>query len=175
MLTVYVCFDNRVLPTAVGLENVAEKFRKHQLHGLLIIGGFEAFQSVLAMAEARDKHPEFCIPMIVIPSTISNNIPGTDFSLGADTALNEIADVSDGNFTIYVYKTEKSVCLSVCLSITFREGGCRGRRGGWTGRRGAMGRGISMPRETGRGDFYDGIPGWTYFSRAMPGHPASAL
>lgn len=100
MLTMYACFDNRVLPTAVGLENVAEKFRKHQLHGLLIIGGFEAFQSVLAMAEARDKHPEFCIPMIVIPSTISNNIPGTDFSLGADTALNEIADVSDGKFSV---------------------------------------------------------------------------
>ena len=41
-----------------------------------------------------------------------------------------------------------------------------------------------MPREMGRvdrkeggygeGDFYDGIPGWTYFSRATPGHPASA-
>ena len=25
----------------------------------------------------------------------------------------------------------------------------------------------------GRGDFYDGMPGWTYFSQAMPGHPAS--
>ena len=32
--------------------------------------------------------------MTVIPATISNNVPGTDFSLGADTALNEIADVS---------------------------------------------------------------------------------
>ena len=27
----------------------------------------------------------------------------------------------------------------------------------------------------GRGDFYDGMPGWTYFSRATPGHPASNI
>ena len=66
----------------------------------------------------------------------------------------------------------KQKCLSVCLSVTFgvsraaegdgkggQEGGvngegeflCRGRRGGWIGRRGAMG----------RGDFYDGMLGWT--------------
>jgi len=31
--------------------------------------------------------------MAVIPSTISNNVPGTDFTLGADTALNEITNV----------------------------------------------------------------------------------
>ena len=45
------------------------------------------------MAEARSKFEAFCIPICVIPCTISNNVPGTDFSLGADTALNEIADV----------------------------------------------------------------------------------
>ena len=63
---------------------------------LFVIACFawQAFHSVLVMAEAREKHPEFCIPMTVIPATISNNVPGTDFSLGADTALNEIADVS---------------------------------------------------------------------------------
>ena len=29
--------------------------------------------------------------------TISNNVPGSDFSLGSDTALNEITDVSYSN------------------------------------------------------------------------------
>ena len=46
------------------------------------------------MYEARDKHPEFQIPLICIPATISNNVPGTEFSIGADTALNEIVRVS---------------------------------------------------------------------------------
>lgn len=47
------------------------------------------------MYEAREKYPELCIPMVMIPSTISNNVPGTEFSLGADTALNEITEICD--------------------------------------------------------------------------------
>ncbi|CAC5377584.1 unnamed protein product [Mytilus coruscus] len=78
-----------------GLDKVAEKLKEHDISGLLIIGGFEAYHSALQMAEARSKYDAFCIPMVVIPCTISNNVPGTDFSLGADTALNEIADVSN--------------------------------------------------------------------------------
>lgn len=31
--------------------------------------------------------------MCVVPATISNNVPGTDFSLGADTAVNSVMDV----------------------------------------------------------------------------------
>ena len=54
----------------------------------------QAFQAVMQMTEAREKFPEFCIPIVAIPATISNNVPGTDFSLGTDTALNEIANVS---------------------------------------------------------------------------------
>lgn len=32
--------------------------------------------------------------MVIIPATISNNVPGTDLSLGVDTALNVITEVS---------------------------------------------------------------------------------
>ena len=32
---------------------------------------------------------------VVLPATISNNVPGTDFSIGADTALNEITEICD--------------------------------------------------------------------------------
>lgn len=41
-----------------------------------MIGGFEAFHSCLVLARARDKHPELRIPMVVVPATISNNMPG---------------------------------------------------------------------------------------------------
>lgn len=57
------------------------------------MGGFEAYHALLQMYEARGQYPEFCIPMVVIPATISNNVPGSDFSLGCDTALNEITEV----------------------------------------------------------------------------------
>ena len=32
--------------------------------------------------------------MLLIPATMSNNVPGTWFSLGADTTLNVITEVS---------------------------------------------------------------------------------
>lgn len=56
--------------------------------------GVQAYQSVLMIAEAREKYPSLCIPITIIPATISNNVPGTDFTLGTDTALNAICDVS---------------------------------------------------------------------------------
>ena len=49
---------------------------------------------MLQLVEARATYRSLKIPMIVIPSTISNNVPGTDFSLGTDTSLNEIVSVS---------------------------------------------------------------------------------
>ncbi|GBP91023.1 ATP-dependent 6-phosphofructokinase [Eumeta japonica] len=74
---------------------MAARIKELNIQGLLIIGGFEAYQTGLELYEARGQFPEFCIPLVVIPSTISNNVPGTDFSLGTDTALNEITEICD--------------------------------------------------------------------------------
>ncbi|KAL3887669.1 hypothetical protein ACJMK2_000235 [Sinanodonta woodiana] len=85
----------KVLAGKYGLDRIAEKLAEFEISGLLIVGGFEAYHSALQMTEARSKYEAFCIPIVVIPCTISNNVPGTDFSLGADTALNEITDICD--------------------------------------------------------------------------------
>ncbi|XP_049946418.1 ATP-dependent 6-phosphofructokinase-like [Schistocerca serialis cubense] len=77
------------------LPKIAEQLRKFGIQGLLIIGGFEAFQAALQLVESRRVYREFCIPIAVIPSTISNNVPGTEFALGCDTALNEIIEICD--------------------------------------------------------------------------------
>ena len=84
----------RTLPEGK-FDQVAAQLKKFNINGLLVIGGFEAYHAVLQMSEQRAKYPEFCIPMVVLPATISNNVPGTDFSLGADTALNEISEICD--------------------------------------------------------------------------------
>ncbi|XP_055345666.1 ATP-dependent 6-phosphofructokinase-like [Paramacrobiotus metropolitanus] len=77
------------------LPALAENIKKFNLSGILAIGGFEAYHCALQFAEARENFPEFRIPIIALPATISNNVPGTDFSLGADTALNEICAICD--------------------------------------------------------------------------------
>ncbi|KAM9229509.1 ATP-dependent 6-phosphofructokinase, platelet type [Dugong dugon] len=84
----------RILPGKY-LEEIAEQMRAHSINALLIIGGFEAYLGLLELSAAREKHEEFCVPMIMVPATVSNNVPGSDFSIGADTALNTITDTCD--------------------------------------------------------------------------------
>ncbi|XP_068196374.1 ATP-dependent 6-phosphofructokinase, platelet type-like isoform X2 [Antennarius striatus] len=77
------------------LEEIAEQLRIHNISALLVIGGFEALESLLQLNEARANYEEFCIPMCMLPVTISNNVPGTDLSIGADTSLNAIVQTCD--------------------------------------------------------------------------------
>ncbi|KAM6908704.1 ATP-dependent 6-phosphofructokinase, platelet type isoform 1-T1 [Lycodopsis pacificus] len=84
----------RTLP-AKHVDKIAEQMREHNINALLIVGGFEAFESLLQLYEARTTHEDFCIPMCMLPATISNNVPGTDLSIGADTALNAIVETCD--------------------------------------------------------------------------------
>jgi 6-phosphofructokinase 1 len=85
---------NRTQPsTDMGM--VAYQMQKHCIQGVILVGGFEAFSALLQLEEARDKYPSLRIPICLIPATISNNVPGTDFSLGTDTSLNAIVEACD--------------------------------------------------------------------------------
>lgn len=53
----------------------------------------QAYTGGLELMEGRKLFDELCIPFVVIPATVSNNVPGSDFSVGADTALNTICTV----------------------------------------------------------------------------------
>uniref|UniRef100_A0AAY3ZVF0 Phosphofructokinase domain-containing protein n=1 Tax=Denticeps clupeoides TaxID=299321 RepID=A0AAY3ZVF0_9TELE len=55
----------------------------------------DAYLGLMELLEARGKYDEFCVPMVMVPSTVSNNVPGSDLSIGADTALNAITDTCD--------------------------------------------------------------------------------
>uniref|UniRef100_A0A673ZMQ3 6-phosphofructokinase n=1 Tax=Salmo trutta TaxID=8032 RepID=A0A673ZMQ3_SALTR len=55
----------------------------------------QAYLGLMELLEARGKYDEFCVPMVMVPATVSNNVPGSDLSIGADTALNAITDTCD--------------------------------------------------------------------------------
>uniref|UniRef100_A0A5F8H2R9 6-phosphofructokinase type B n=1 Tax=Monodelphis domestica TaxID=13616 RepID=A0A5F8H2R9_MONDO len=84
----------RTLPKTC-LEKIVENVRAYNIQALLVIGGFEAYEGVLQLVEARSQYEELCFVMCVIPATISNNVPGTDFSLGSDTAVNAAMESCD--------------------------------------------------------------------------------
>lgn len=71
------------------IQQIAKKLAQNQ--ALLVIGGFDAFNTVCLLAKERDLK----IPICMIPASIKNNVPGTNFSLGADTALNGITEICD--------------------------------------------------------------------------------
>ena len=56
---------------------------------------FRSFHSVSQLRKAREEFPSLCIPICLLPATISNNVPGTEYSLGSDTCLNELVQYCD--------------------------------------------------------------------------------
>ncbi|KAB1283363.1 ATP-dependent 6-phosphofructokinase; liver type, partial [Camelus dromedarius] len=89
-----IYLPGRTLPKGL-MEKIVENLRTYNIHALLVIGGFEAYEGVLQLVEARGRYEELCIVMCVVPATISNNVPGTDFSLGSDTAVNAAMESCD--------------------------------------------------------------------------------
>uniref|UniRef100_A0A8C2SSI3 ATP-dependent 6-phosphofructokinase n=2 Tax=Coturnix japonica TaxID=93934 RepID=A0A8C2SSI3_COTJA len=77
------------------LEKIAEQMRTNNINALMVIGGFEGYESCLQIYEARSRFEEFCVPVCVVPATLSNNMPGSDLSMGGDTALNVIVETCD--------------------------------------------------------------------------------
>jgi len=72
-----------------GQEKVREALKSLHLDGMVIIGGDGSFRG------ARILDTEFDLPVMGVPATIDNDISGTDFSIGFDTALNIAVDAVD--------------------------------------------------------------------------------
>jgi 6-phosphofructokinase 1 len=85
---------NRKLPE-VDYGMVAYQLQRHGIDALLVVGGFEAYHAVTQLTENRKIYPIFNIPIACVPATISNNVPGTAYSLGSDTSLNAITEACD--------------------------------------------------------------------------------
>ncbi|AET39000.1 6-phosphofructokinase subunit alpha Ecym_3522 [Eremothecium cymbalariae DBVPG len=80
---------------AEDLGTVAYHFQKNEFDGVIILGGFEGFKSLKQLNEAKEQYPIFNIPIVLIPATVSNNVPGTEYSLGTDTCLNSLVNYTD--------------------------------------------------------------------------------
>ncbi|KAG7837576.1 hypothetical protein KL942_004464 [Ogataea angusta] len=85
---------NRTLPST-DMGTVAYYMQKYEIQGLIIIGGFEAFRSLHELKVAKENYPIFNMPMVCLPATVSNNVPGTEYSLGSDTCLNTLVKYCD--------------------------------------------------------------------------------
>ena len=86
---------NRKIPGGRELYAIARTLEQHQIQGLLMIGGWAGYEAMYQLYRARDTFPAFNIPLLCLPATIDNDLPGSELSVGADTALNSVVDAVD--------------------------------------------------------------------------------
>ncbi len=86
---------NRRIPKGSDLYAIARVIEDQKIDALLIIGGWTAYEASYTLMQNRANYPAFKIPTVCIPASINNNLPGSEWSLGADTALNNIMDAVD--------------------------------------------------------------------------------
>ena len=77
------------------LAKIAANFREWQLDGLIVLGDWGGYKMVSKILGAKKYYPEFAIPVIAIPASINNDLPGSEYSIGSDTALNSIVEAID--------------------------------------------------------------------------------
>jgi 6-phosphofructokinase 1 len=70
-------------------KKAAENLEKHGIDALVVIGGDGSFRGAHQLAK------DFGIKVIGVPGTIDNDIKGTDYTIGYDTAINVAMDAID--------------------------------------------------------------------------------
>ena len=85
----------RWIPGEEDLYTVARSIETLALDGLIIIGGFQAYRALHQFNSERRRFPALGIPMVVLPASIDNNLPGLQMAIGADTALNVAVEAVD--------------------------------------------------------------------------------
>ena len=85
----------RDVPDVEQFYAISRALEDHRVDALMVIGGWNAYQAAHLMQGEADRYPAFRIPIVCVPATIDNNLPGSDEAIGADSALNEIVDDID--------------------------------------------------------------------------------
>ncbi|WP_017379915.1 6-phosphofructokinase [Paenisporosarcina sp. TG-14] len=74
--------------TEEGQQKAIAQMKKHGIEGLVVIGGDGSYRGAMALTSKG-------LPSIGVPGTIDNDIPGTDYTIGFDTALNTVIEAID--------------------------------------------------------------------------------
>ncbi|MFW9998354.1 MAG: 6-phosphofructokinase [Candidatus Odinarchaeota archaeon] len=74
--------------TVQGQREALRNLNKHSIEGLVVIGGNGSLTGALALHKRG-------FPVVGVPATIDNDVPGTGMAIGVDTALNTILGAID--------------------------------------------------------------------------------
>ena len=80
---------SKAFMTPEGRAEAAKQIAKAGIEGLVAIGGDGTFRGAIKLTQ------EHRIPIVGVPGTIDNDLYGTDFTIGFDTAVNTALDAID--------------------------------------------------------------------------------
>jgi len=80
---------SREFMTIEGMQKAYEQLCRHNIEGLVLIGGDGTFRGAAEFFE------HFSLPAVGIPGTIDKDLAGTDFTVGFDTAVNTAVEAID--------------------------------------------------------------------------------
>ncbi len=86
---------SRKVPEGSDFYAIARTLEEHKVDAIVIVGGWAGYQAAFSLYQERRNFPAFDIPIICLPASIDNNLPGAEYSIGSDTALNSITEVID--------------------------------------------------------------------------------
>lgn len=75
--------------TEEGMQKAYDQLKKHGIEGLVLIGGDGTFRGAVEFFKKYD------IPAVGLPGTIDNDLAGSDFTIGFDTAVNTAVEAID--------------------------------------------------------------------------------
>lgn len=75
--------------TEEGMKLAVKNIQTHQLDGFIVIGGDGSFKGAIELG----KHTK--LPIVGCAGTIDNDLVGTDFTIGYDTAINTVVEALD--------------------------------------------------------------------------------
>jgi 6-phosphofructokinase 1 len=87
--TVLKTARSKRFPTLAGMKKAKANLEKHHIEGVVVIGGDGSFRGALEFAKICS------IPFVGCPGTIDNDLAGTDYTIGYDTAINTVVDAVD--------------------------------------------------------------------------------
>jgi len=81
---------SRFVPDDRTLGIIVERLTAHEIDGLLMIGGWSGYEAAHALHVRENAESKLSLPIVCLPASINNDLPGSELSIGADTALNSI-------------------------------------------------------------------------------------
>jgi len=106
-----------------GQKKAAQTIEKHKIDGLVIIGGDGSYRGAIELGK------NWNIPCIGVPGTIDNDLSGTDYTIGFDTALNtaleaidKIRDTVNSLERIFIVEVMGRLCGAIALNVALAGG-----------------------------------------------------